>query len=253
MTREEERRLGKEIEQAWQRLRLRVCRTGMAARYHLGKARDVLRDHALLERHVWQLEPEEASAYLVALPRLVQQTKKQNSRCARLWAAREKHLDLAKFEREQARLIELFLQFRYPYRTYERLVRQEAKPLLDNVRRALAEPSLPPNQRRGMETHLRMSLQEFVNLEDANLQDLQTVDRLRAQLVGGHEKLARKVAAQHDAGEPNALFFARCGLHKAAEWYQASRGYRFGKYALWWMQEAIAKKRTWGLTKEALE
>jgi hypothetical protein len=252
MTREEERSVGEGSEQAWQRIRLRLCRTGMAARWHLGKARDVLRDPALLERHVGRLKPEEATAYLAALPQLVKQTAKQNTRCARLWAEREAQPDLADSEREQERLIELFFQFQYPYPAYERIVRQEAKPFLDSVRRALAEPSLPPNQLRGMETHLRMRLQEYVDLEDANVQDIQTLDRLRAELVTGHEEFARTVAERYGAQEPDALFFARCGLHKAAESYQPSRGYRFGTYAVWWMRAAIANKRTWGLTKEAL-
>src|SRR5262249_55660793 len=160
---------------------LRLCRTGMAARWHLGKARDILRDPALLEQHVWHLKPEEAAAYLAALPQLVKQTAKQNTHCVKLWGMRESQPDLAEYEREQDRLIELLFQFQYPYRAYERLVRQEAKPLLDSVRRALAESSLPPNQLRGMETHLRMRLQEYVDLEDANVQDIQTLDRLRAE------------------------------------------------------------------------
>jgi hypothetical protein len=252
MTREEERSVGEGIEQAWQRIRPRLCRTGMAARWHLGKARDVLRDPALLERHVLHLQPEGTAAYLAALPRLVKQTAKQNTRCAKLWGARDEQPDLAEYEREQDRLIELFFRFQYPYRAYERLVRQETKPLLDDVRRTLAEPSPPPTKVRGLETYLRMRLQEYVDLEDANVQDLQTLDRLRAELVAAHEEFAWKVAARYGARERDALFFARCGLHKAAESYLPSRGYRFGTYAVWWMRAAIVNKRTWGLTKEAL-
>jgi hypothetical protein len=253
MTREEERPLVEAIAHAGQRIRTRLCRTGMAGKWHLGKARDVLRDPALMELHVWSLTQEEAAAYLAALPLLVQQTEAQDARCAKLWAAREAQPDLAEYEREQARLIEQFFQFRYPVRSYERVVRQEPKPLLDDVRRALAQPSLPPDQVRGMETYLRMRLREYVDLEEANLQDLQTLDQLRAELIAGHEELALTVSGRYAAKEwPDALFFARCGLYKAAESYEPSSNYRFGTYAVWWMRSAIVNKRTWGLTKETL-
>jgi hypothetical protein len=52
MTRDEERSVDAAIEEAWNRIRRRVCRTGMAAAWHLGKARAMLGDPALLERHV---------------------------------------------------------------------------------------------------------------------------------------------------------------------------------------------------------
>jgi DNA-directed RNA polymerase sigma subunit (sigma70/sigma32) len=253
MTREEERLLGQGIEQAWQRIRGRMCRLGMATRWHLGKARDILRDNSCLEKHVLHLEPEETSAYLEALPQLVKQVKKQDARCAALWAARETHPDLADYQREQGTLADLFLRFQYPDRAYERVVRQEPKKLLDDVRRTLAKPNPPLPEVRGLETFLRVRLQEFVDLEEENTRDGQTLDRLRAELIAGHEDFVRTVAARYGAKVPDALFYARCGLAKAAESYPVSRGYRFGTYAIWWIRAAIDNKRTWGRTKDSPE
>jgi hypothetical protein len=246
MTREEEIAVGQAIEQAWQRIRQRLCRPGMAAEWHLGKARDILRDPALVERHVLYLKKEDQPGYLAALPQLVQQTEEQDERCARLWFERDALPDPAEFERQQARLIELFYRYAYPFSKYERLVRQEAKPILTDVRQALADPSTPRQKLRGLETYVRMLLPDYVNLEYANVQELGTLDRLRAELVAGHEELARQVVAKYGSGVPDALHFARSGLRYAATLYQVSRGYRFGTYAAWWMRSAIVKKRTWG-------
>jgi DNA-directed RNA polymerase sigma subunit (sigma70/sigma32) len=253
MTREEERLLGEGIEQAWRRIRGRMCRFGMATRWHLGKARDILRDNSCLEKHVLHLKPEEVTAYLEALPQLIRAVEKQDARCAALWAARETQPDLADYRRELDRLAELFSQFQYPARDYERVVRQEPKKLLDDVRRTLAKPNPPVPEVRGLEMFLRARLQEFVDLEEEHVQDVQTLDRLRAELIAGHEEFVCTVAARYVSKEPDALFYARCGLAKAAESYEVSRGYRFATYAIWWIRAAIENKRTWGRTKDSPE
>jgi DNA-directed RNA polymerase sigma subunit (sigma70/sigma32) len=252
MTREDEQRLGEGIEQAWQRIRLRVCQLGMAATWHLGKAREVLRDPARLKRHVLLLKPEEAAIYLAALPQLVQRTEEQDARCTDLWARRATLSARAEFDGKQARLIELFLRFQYPHHAYERLVRQDEKPLLDDVRRALAQAVPSAEQVSALEMRLRMGLLEYVALETAHADDLRTLDQLRAELVAAHEDLARSVAEQYAGTEPDALFFARCGLRRAAEYYEVSRGYRFAPYAIWWIRQAIAARNSYGRKKESL-
>ena len=98
----------------------------------------------------------------------------------------------------------------------------------------------------------RRSINRRLGALDKGAAGEQVLNRLRAELIAGHEEFAREVAERYGAKEPDALFFSRCGLHKAAEWYQASGGYRFATYAVWWMRHAIVSKRTWERTKGAL-
>ena len=84
----EEQRLGKMIIAAQERVRLCMCKTGMAAQWHVEKAANVVRRPKLLERLVPHLEGEAAQQYLAALPGWIEQTKQQDARCGELWGKR---------------------------------------------------------------------------------------------------------------------------------------------------------------------
>jgi hypothetical protein len=233
------------MEAAQCRIRQAVCRVGMASRWHIGKATDILHDHGLLERYVVPLEDDEAAQYLASLPERIEQARQQDARCARLWASRHVQADLTGYAEEQRRLEGLLSQFQFPLRSYERLVRQERKPLLEQATRLLAEGRGETSEALALEAMFRMTLQQFVDLERGIAAELCVLDEARAELVAAHEAWAREKALSCAGSDPEAPVYAARGLRKAAEYFEYRRGYRFATYARHWIERAIRDKRTW--------
>ena len=82
MTREVEVRTGIRIDAALDRVRSKISSMGMAGKWHLGKASDVLQSVELLRRDVQSLGEHEEAKYLDHLPCLIAETREQNWRCA---------------------------------------------------------------------------------------------------------------------------------------------------------------------------
>lgn len=243
-----EEQLWKSIELTQRRIRERVFRMGMAGRFHIGKGTDILRDLELIDRYVMQFDDEiHAAEYLSALPDLIEQTAYQDSRCAELWDSRASH-GSGDYPQEQAKLAELLLKFKYTLRSYERLVRQPDKPFLRRAVQLLAKGTEAGSDVYKLESLLRLTLREFVNLEEATADDLPLLDELRAEIVSAHEGFARTMAETIAGPEPEAARYAICGLSKAAENYSDRRGYRFRTYAEFWIETAVREKKTWGLS-----
>jgi hypothetical protein len=244
-----------QIEQALLQVRDRVFRMGMTGRYHIAKARDALGDPALFKRYVEPFENDvQADEYRRSLPALIEQTRELDARCASLWQARPADPlgSLLPYYAERDRLAELFLRFRFPLRSYERLVRQSSKPLLQDARRLLDEVPQRPAAVRSLELLLRLSLAAFVALEEEIAAELRLLDGLRAAVVAAYRARAAEKAAEIDGADPGAVRYALCGLQRAAVYYDPRRGYSFWVYAEHWVEESVRKKKTWGI-EEASE
>jgi hypothetical protein len=243
-----ERRLCQQMEEAQQRIRQAVCRVGMAAGWHVAKASDIVRDPGALDLHVVPLGEAAAAAYLGSLPGLIKRVRSQDRKCAKRWHSRAETADLTAFEREQGKLAELLLQFRFRFRTYERLVRQpqNQKWILLRANELLGGEAGRVQEVRGLESMLRLTLLEFVKLEEAIAEDLRILDEKRGELVAAHAEFARKKAETLAPSDPDAVSYALGGLRKAADHYDYRRGYRFSTYAQWWIKKAVRDKKTWG-------
>jgi hypothetical protein len=223
---------------------------GMAGRWHVGRARDIVRDPDSLERHVEPFEREnQSSEYQKSLPGLIDQTRSQDARCAKLWHSRPTGPlgSMLAYYRERDRLADLFLRFRFRLLSYERLVRQPQKPVLQQARQLLAESSERGPAARRLESLLRLPLQGFVDLQEEIARELQLLDGLRAEVVAAHREYAEKRALSIAGRDPDAVRYAVCGLRKAAEYYTHRSGYKFWSYAQYWVERAVREKKTWGI------
>jgi DNA-directed RNA polymerase sigma subunit (sigma70/sigma32) len=229
----EEQRLGKMIVAAQERVRQCMCRTGAAAHWHLTKAAGVVRKPKLLERVAPHLEEEAAKQYLGALPGWIEQTRQQDAKCAELWGQHR-----ADYTVQRDHLVAMLLRYDFALRSYEKFARQPVKVLAES-----SGDSVPD------ESTLRMTEQEYADLQSKIDADLQILDKARAELVAGHDdlivKLVQKSVEKSAESAEDVTAYARSGLAKAAENFDVRQGHRFATYAQWWIKTAIKEKKSW--------
>jgi DNA-directed RNA polymerase sigma subunit (sigma70/sigma32) len=240
--RELEFRIGVRIDAALDRIRSKACRMGMAGKWHVGKALDILQNADLLERDVGLLGEHEEARYLDNLPNLIAAVEEQDRRCAECWdghkgAEQESNL------KQRGELVRLFLCFQFHPKLYERLVRQPDKQFLRNAIRLLDEAKEMTREATELEGILRMNLRDFVLLEKELVDDLRDLDNARGELCAAHQELAISIANSQPHSDGSTVSSALVGLRRAATFYDHKRCFDFAEYAQHWIQEAIDKRR----------
>ena len=234
----EEQRISKIIQTAQERVRLSMCRSGTAAQWHLAQATKVVGKPKLLERVAPHLEGEPAKQYLAALPGLIEDTKLLDVTCGDMWNRRR-----SDYLVERDRLVTMLLRYEFKLRSYEKLARQPSKMPAGTA--PSSNGDRPPHD----ETAMRMLEQDYTKMERQLSEDFQAIDKARAELTEAHDDLVVKLVEKSVAksAEPieEVTAYAREGLAKAAENFDARRGHRFAAYAQWWINTAIKEKKTW--------
>ena len=227
----DELRLGKSIISAQERLRLCLCRIGKAADWHLAKASKVVEKPKLLNRVVPHLEGEDAKKYLAQLPGWIEQTRQQDVKCNEVW-----NNGRADYDVQEKHLIAMLLRYDFSLRSYERLARQPSEVIAENGKRKKGAKSTDNG------APARMTPEDLANFQERIQNDLDLIDKARAELMAAHESLIEKLAQTSDAPIKEATQYARHGLLKAAENFDVRRGHRFSAYAQKWIKAAIKEK-----------
>jgi hypothetical protein len=238
-----EERLCQGMETVLSEIRARVMREGMAVRWHIAKARDILDDPERLKSTVIPLDEHEEARYLSNLPSLITSVEEQDARCAAAWEAAEATTDdRAGYQREWLQLSNLLFEFRYLLRLYGKLVMYPKKPLLERARRAFAASDTSPDEVTQIQRTVRILLSEFIALEEANASDIERWTDLRNELTQAYDKVAVEIAAEHGDGE-DILAAARHGLFLASGYYEHRRGYSFPEYARHWVERGVQRQK----------
>ncbi len=243
MHRDLEVRTGLRIDAALNRIRCKVSRMGMAGKWHTGKASDILQCPDLLERYVELPNEHDEAEYLIQLPTLVAEVNEQDRCCAECWDADRTAETASRYLVEREGLIRVFQRFGFRLKLYERLVRQQDKPLLHKAIEFLGAGQEDTPEAIALERALRMRLQDFVKLEEGLMDDLQDLDAAREELIVAHQGVALNIARSQPRPDESTVSSALLGLRRAAGWYDYKRGYSFDEYAQHWVQEAIDKRR----------
>src|SRR5581483_1100604 len=139
-------------------VRARCCLPGPAASWHVAKANKVLAESVAERSHRVDpaVEKEEWSAYIARLPGVIFAIEWQNKICADSWCADDG--DRAQFQTERSKLLQLFEQVRLCDREYERLARQEKKPLLAEAQSLISGGRDDSDEAGDLEGYLRMTV-----------------------------------------------------------------------------------------------
>jgi hypothetical protein len=238
-----EERLCKRMEASLFEIRARVMREGMAVRWHIAKARDILDDPDRLRSTVIPLDEHEEARYLSNLPSLITLVEEQDARCAAAWGATDAATTgRAAYECEWLLLSNILLEFRYLPRLYGKLVQYAKKPLLERARKALSASDTSADELTQIQRIVRMSLREIIDLEEANASDIERWTALRNELTQAYDDVAVQIAAAHGTGE-DLLAAARHGLFLATGYYEYHRGYSFPEYAQHWVEREIRRQK----------
>ena len=243
ITRQQEIKICERISAIHVGIQEKMFRTGMSGKLHVGKGNDIVNDHELLKFAVPWLEGDERSEYLRRLPELVHETEQKDQLCAKLWNGVQSGADREPYEIELRRLAALLRQFRFSRQIYERILRQKKKPLLENAKALSTAGSERSAEVKELESVLRMSIHDFVELHRQLDNDFLELDAARTELVDSHQAFAESIAKSEPDFDGATLASALYGLRNAAKNYDHRRGYRFAEYAKHWIETYIEEKR----------
>jgi len=232
-----------QIDAALARIRSYVFLMGMAAQFHFWKGLDLIEKPKLVDSICDEMGDDDKSSYLERLPKLVDDTIAQNERCIQLWSAECEMDEPKSYLVERAKLIELFERFEFRPHAYERLVRQDDKPLLSSAITFLGMSQELTPEAKEVEAVVRMKLKEFVKIELKIKHDLTELDEVRLELSSAYEALAAEMVERQAAKDSTTLTSAMWGLKKAASYYDYKKGFGFPGYARAWIQNAIDKRK----------
>jgi hypothetical protein len=237
MTPDDVAQLGQQIDAELDAIRRCVFQIGMAGRWHIGKATDVLNDHSLVETHVVPMDESETVLYLSILEGLIVATKAQNELCGTLWE-KTAPVRSGEYDMEHANLCSLFERFRFRSKAYERTVRQTDKPYLRQANALVNESGDHPEVQK-LERILRLSLREFIELEDRIQRTLARLDAARELLADGHHDFAMQYARSLGISDDQSIESVLLSLRKASGYYDYKQGYAFTEYARHWINRAL--------------
>lgn len=242
MDSESETKVGRRIEAALHAIRHAHFRLGMSGRWHIGKARDIVADHSLMERLVDPLDEQTEARYLNGFPALIAAIESQDAMCADLWSEISPDSE-TEYTTEHDHLCDLFRQLQFTLKSYERTVRQPQKPLLTHAKELVRESSGHPAVKE-LEQRLRLRLNDFIQLETEIDENLAKLDAARNELADAHRDFAIQCAADSGQSDETTVACALYGVEKAAEYFDYTRGYRFTTYARHWIEKAIELRRS---------
>ena len=214
-------------------VQLAVYSTGQAARYHVGKARDMVRDPKKL---AVLADVTDTSAHQRLLRDLIDQIEAMDLQADDAWV-NEDHDALAK---ARAALSDLYDKVGLRPSAYERLVRQFETPRLNEARRACALSSDDPLRRR-LERLLRMSAEDFVQLVGRIAERMNQIDSDRDAFARDHRQFAETYVRSLGRDDRISLAAAFLATRRAVNYFDDRRGYKFTDYATSWIDRELAR------------
>lgn len=213
-------------------IRLAIYRTGMAGRYHLGKARDMLADAQRAEALTGACD---MADHLRHLPAVIERIEELDARADAMWAESGEVPPTV-----LARLAEAYDAVRLLPRAYERLARQSDKPIIAQAVHARELAAKHP-QRLDLERTLRLRVDDYLRLEEQIQAALSAIDSDRDAIALAHEEMANAYVRAAGYGDEIAFAAGRLGTRLAVNLFDDRLGYDLIDYATPWIDRELAR------------
>lgn len=216
-------------------IQLAVYRVGISGRCHAGKAREMLDDIDKIEQSTDAVNPRE---HQQRLPAIIEHIERLDREAQDFWQ-RTRQND-SSVRRIQGELNKAYDAVSLKPRNYERLVRQSDKPLLEEAKAACQRPTGDPG-RDCLEDRLRMSVDDFLELEQEITRCLAEIDRLRDSFAETYREFVNDYIRSVADGSRMSLAAGFLGMRRAVNSFDDRRGFQFVHYVTPWIDRELSR------------
>ena len=267
LTREQEVEISKRIEAAELKAQEALFSVAIVSEFTLTLAEKLMNRDERFDRIVIDKKIENRETYFLALPGLVERSRKTQERMYKSWTELRAEEDLdarkkirSKFRKQENTLRGNFSKFFFKLKVFEEEIDNVISKdltLISRIHRDIDRVKKPKTQRDAL-LDVEALKQELENLHDKHRIDpdklvrlisdvrvhLKAAHQAKTEMVEANLRLVISIAKKYTNRGLSFLDLIQegnMGLMKAVEKFEYRRGYKFSTYATWWIRQAITR------------
>ncbi|MFL3656787.1 MAG: RNA polymerase sigma factor RpoD, partial [Opitutales bacterium] len=267
LTREQEVEISKRIEAAELKAQEALFSVGIVSEFTLTLAEKLMNRDERFDRIVIDKKIENRETYFLALPGLIERSRKTQDRMYKSWQELRAEEDpearkkiRSKFRKQENTLRANFSKFFFKLKVFEEEIDNVISKdlaLISRIHRDIDKAKKPKTQRDAL-IDAEALKEELETLHDKHRIDpdklvrligdvrihLKAAHQAKTEMVEANLRLVISIAKKYTNRGLSFLDLIQegnMGLMKAVEKFEYRRGYKFSTYATWWIRQAITR------------
>ena len=202
-----------------------MYRNGMAGRYHAGKAQNMI---DAPEKILVQTTVTDTKTYMAMLPSLAEDIIQRDTELRSLWE--EGKRDSENYQTKCTEMYDAYDRLQLTSLTYERLLRQSDKPIIEDARNA-CRLHKQDTKRKHLERQFRLDINEYIEIENHISATLGRIDDLREEFANSYKEFSDTYVREISDGSKMAMAAGQIGIRHATRFFHDRTDYQFEAYA----------------------